>query len=188
MARNLYDVGDRSPNQKLDWLSEKQERSVQVMPLGIVMVALAIGALAIVIIRNVLPAPVSDTQVPQSTSINMHFSLCDDVNGQACVLGPGAYAYQGRSYHLSDVSVPSLAGAQCPVEAERAQAGRLALLAMLNGGAFDAHPDEADADPSARMLVRDGVSLGELMILKNYAQPWSGTPVDWCAKESEKLV
>jgi len=26
------------------------------------------------------------------------------------------------------------------------------------------------------------------MILKNYAQPWSGTPVDWCAKEAEKLV
>lgn len=183
MARNLYEMGDPSPNQKLDWLSERQERSVQVMPLGILMVALAVGALVIMVLRSVLPAPAPESQAPVTTSIDTRFSACDEVKDEPCVLGPDRYAYQGQVYHLSDISVPRLTEARCPAEAEQARKGRYVLLAMLNGGAFDARPDAADRDPSARMLVRDGVSIGELMILKDYARPWSAKPLDWCAPE-----
>ena len=66
-------------------------------------------------------------------------------------------------------------------EAERAQEGRIALAAMMNGGAFEARPDPIDPDPAARVLVRDGVSIGQLMILKGHARPWSPKPIHWCA-------
>jgi hypothetical protein len=55
------------------------------------------------------------------------------------------------------------------------------LMTMMNGGAFEALPDTADTDPSSRILLRDGVSIGQLMILKHHAQPWSRNPTNWCA-------
>ena len=38
-----------------------------------------------------------------------------------------------------------------------------------------------EADPAARRLTRDEVSLGEIMILKGHASLWSAAPIDWCA-------
>ncbi|WP_303758541.1 hypothetical protein [Sphingobium yanoikuyae] len=46
---------------------------------------------------------------------------------------------------------------------------------------FVAHLAPADSDPDARILVRDGVSLGQRPILQYHARPWSNRPIDWRA-------
>ncbi|MCP1469096.1 hypothetical protein J3E64_000767 [Sphingobium sp. OAS761] len=183
MARNLYDVGDRHPDVSGAWLNEKEDRQGRIVPIGAVLVALALGAAVLLIMKDALPMG-GDGQAKNSpTRISDQFWACDDVRGDACVLSANSYAWRGRAYHLSDISVPREPGAQCPTEADLARRGRASLLAMMNGGAFDARPDPADHDPAARLLIRDGVSLGQLMVLKGYAVAWSPTPVDWC-KES----
>jgi hypothetical protein len=182
MARNLYDVGDRHPDESGAWLNDKQEQKARVVPIGLLLGALAIAGAIALLLAKILPAP-DDTakQVAAPTSINEPFALCDDVRGDACILSANAYAWRGTRYHLADISVPSGTAPRCPAEAERAQKGRAALAAMVNGGAFEARPDAADPDPAARLLLRDGVSIGQLMILKGHAKPWSRTPIDWCA-------
>lgn len=180
MARNLYDVGDLHPDESSAWLNDKQERAARVVPIGMMLVALAIAGVAVFSFKTVLPAPGATTSAAEPTSISQRFALCDDSKGDACVLSADSYAWRGDRYHLSDISVPSQAQPRCPQEATRAQSGRAALARMMNGGAFEARPDSADADRSARILTRDGVSIGQLMILKGHAQPWSRTPIDWC--------
>lgn len=181
MARNLYDVGDRTPDDAGSWLNEKQEKRARVVPIGTLCVALALAIGGALLLGQFLPAADEADKAPAPTAtITDEFALCDDSKGDACVLGADAYAWRGQRYHLADISVPSAIDAHCPKEAERARKGRSALLAMMNGGAFQALPDAADTDPSARILLRDNVSIGQLMILKGHAKPWSDKPVNWC--------
>lgn len=183
MARNLYDLGDRTPDPSGAWLHDKQESRTRIVPVGIILVALLIAGGAILLFKDMLPAP-EHAEVVGPTTISERFESCDDLTGDACILSADSYAYKGQRYRVADISVPSQADAKCPAEAELAQQGRTALAAMINGGAFDARPDPVDPDPSARLLVRDGVSLGQLMILKGHARPWSPKPINWCLGEA----
>lgn len=181
MARNLYDVGDRTPDETGSWLNEKQEKRARLIPVGMLLLALALAAGGAMLLLQILPGTnESSRPVATPTTISEEFALCDDSKGDACVLGADAYAWRGRRYHLADISVPGEIDPRCPQEAALAHRGRAVLLAMMNGGAFDAMPDSADTDPSARILLRDGVSIGQLMILKGHARPWSRQPIDWC--------
>lgn len=180
MARNLYDLGDRTPALHGDGADDDAENRSPIVPVGMVLLAFVVAGLAIYLFRTAMPSANSQARrVDAATSITAEFALCDDPRGEACVLSPDSYAYAGRRYHLADIRVPSQTGAPC--EARQAQQGRVALAVMLNGGAFQALPDSADNDRSARLLIRDGVSLGQLMILKHHARPWSRDAVDWCA-------
>lgn len=187
MARNLYDVGDRTPDDTGSWLNEKQEKRARVVPIGMLLGALALAIGGAIMFGRLLPtASEADKIAATTTSITDEFALCDDSKGSACVLSADSYAWRGQLYHIADISVPSAIDARCPEEADRARKGRATLLAMMNGGAFNALPDAADSDPSARILLRDNVSIGQLMILKGHAKPWSGKPIDWC-KGAERI-
>ncbi|MFY9351238.1 MAG: nuclease [Sphingobium sp.] len=179
MARNLYDLGDQCPDPNGAWLNEREEGRSRIVPMGMLVVALAGAGLAVVLLKDSLPDPNGPAVEP--TSISDRFALCDDPQGDACVLSGDAYAWRGKRYHVADMKAPDAADPGCAQEAERAAAARIALAAMMNGGAFEARRDPADADPSARLLLRDGVSIGQLMILKGHARPWSDTAPDWCA-------
>lgn len=181
MARNLYDVGDRTPDDTGSWLNEKQEKRARLVPIGMLLGALALAIGGTIMFGRLLPASDEVRKASTATTgITDEFVLCDDSKGSACVLSANSYAWRGQLYHIADISVPSAIDARCPQEAERARKGRAVLLAMMNGGAFDALPDAADSDPSARILLRDNVSIGQLMVLKGHARPWSGKPIDWC--------
>lgn len=183
MAQSLYEIGDPTRDPQDRWLNEKDERRAGILPLRMLLIALLAGGMLLLLLRTVLPsgAEPSAAMAQGPTVIATRFSACDNLDGEACVLSPDSYAYQGRRYHLADISVPRLEDARCPLEAERARRGRTALRAMMNGGAFEARSDPTDSDPGARLLVRDGVSFGQLMILKHHARPWTDKPIDWCA-------
>lgn len=184
MAHSLYDIGDDNDGRTDPWLNDRQDRRSAIIPVRLVLIAIVLGVLALVLLYNRMPAsgapsaPATSAEAP--TAISTRFALCDDIAGQACILSAGSYAYQGRRYRIADISAPQLNDAACPLEAEQARRGRSALQAMMNGGRFDAYPDPSDSDPRARILMRDGVSLGQLMILKHHARPWSSRPIDWC--------
>jgi hypothetical protein len=182
MARNLYDVGDRTPDEGDGWLIDKQEKRAKLVPIGMVAAAIALAIIGTIVMMQAVPASGGPAHTAYSSNmIADEFALCDDTKGQACVLTADTYAWRGQQYHLADIRAPSEIAAQCPQEAARARKGRFALMAMMNGGAFQAVQDSADSDPSARILMRDGVSIGQLMILKSHAKPWSRDPVRWCA-------
>ncbi len=187
MARNLYDVGDSRPSQSGKFLRESSEAQPGSVPWAMLIVALGVGGLAIAAIAFSLSGVeigaggnAADPAAPSTFTISDRFSLCDDEDGQACVLSPSTYSWRGKVYHVSDIVTPGIFDAHCPEEADLAARGRHALAGMLNGGDFEARPDAADSDPQARILVRDGVSLGELMVMKGYAKPWTKDAVDWC--------
>ena len=181
MARNLYDVGDARSSTSDKWLNERDERRARIVPRGALLLVLALGGTGALLFRDMLPDP-SASKAASSITIIDSFGICDDPAGRACVLTPGRYAYRGRSYRIADVTAPDPARPACAQEAEMAQSGRVALLALMNGGAFEARP--VPHDSGARLLVRDGVSLGSILVLKGHARPAGARTVDWCATEA----
>ncbi len=179
MARNLYDLDDRPSGRTDNWLREKQDSRARILPVGSMLLALLLAAALAFVMQDFLPAadpPGADA----STVINEDFTLCDDAVTSPCVLSASEYVHQGQHYRLADISVPSLAWPRCAAEGDLARHGRMAFLGMLNGGSLEAARDPTDTDPQARILRRDGVSLGSLMIAKGFAKPWSATPINWC--------
>jgi hypothetical protein len=176
MARNLYEMGD-APTQTDAWLNDQQERRARIIPRGALVMAVLLGGAAFLVLREMAPDPNAKAVTP--TTVIDNFSACDDPTGEACVLATDRYAWRGRTYVLADIRAPSASAPHCPQEAELAQQGRATLLALMNGGAFEAQP--APTSLSGRILIRDGVSLGSLLILKGFAKPAGDEPVDWCA-------
>lgn len=190
MARNLYDLGDRETDQDDDWLKKRRSRRAKILPLSLVAAALIVGLACLALLRALLPAsgaPAAGPAASDAVAINQDFALCDDPRGVACVLSAGRFSWCGEAYHLADVSVPDPDEPRCPAEEQMARQGRQTLLSMLNGGAFEMRPDPSDSDDHARILMRDGMSLGQILILKGLAKPWSKQPLDWCKGVAKAL-
>ena len=175
MARNLYDIGDQrsSPD---TWLRDRQDGRQRVVPIGSVLIALLLAVAGVLLFHYAVPDP--EKAQSASTIIIDSFSACDESGGNGCTLSADRYSWHGRTYRVADIRAPSLDNPRCPQEAELARNGRTAMLALMNGGAFDARP--APSGGSERILIRDGVSLGSILILKGYARPPGEDQIDWC--------
>jgi hypothetical protein len=178
MARNLYDMGDKPASAADGWLREQQDGRARILPRGAMLLALALGGTGALLLKDIIPSASRSDAVSAITVVDA-FAACDDPAGSACLLSAGRFAWHGRSYRIADVAAPEVASAGCEAEAEIAQKARATMLALMNGGAFEARP--APGDDNARILVRDGVSLGSILILKGYAKPVSDKSHNWCA-------
>jgi endonuclease YncB( thermonuclease family) len=58
------------------------------------------------------------------------------------------------------------------------------LLALINDGPFELHAwpgrDEDRYGRKLRVLVRDGRSLGDVLVSEGLARTWSGRREPWC--------
>ena len=102
--------------------------------------------------------------------------------GQGDCVIDGATFRTGRDIvRLADIEVPAIAGAECRAEALRGERAMRRLLALLNAGPFMVEP-AADASASAplrRIVTRNGVSLGAMLIAEGHAiEP--GSRRSWC--------
>ncbi|MET0370850.1 MAG: nuclease [Sphingobium sp.] len=178
MAHNLYDLGDQPSTTPDRWLRERTERRRHIVPRGALLVALILGGGGFLLFKDILPDPRAAKAASAITIVDS-FRACDDPTGTACALSADRYAWRGRSYAIGDIRGPSLTSPSCEQEGELAKQGRAALLALMNGGAFEARPDPDNTN--ARLLVRDGVSLGSLLVIRGFAVPAGAGKTDWCA-------
>jgi hypothetical protein len=181
MARNLYEMGDQPPELTGEWLNERDEKRSRLVPVGMVLAAIAFAGAAVMLAAQILPADGKAPEVQAPMSIDETFALCDGSTGQSCVLSADRYSYHGRTYRLTGMQVPNLEKPRCKMEADRAVQARRTLAILLNGGVFDALADPSQKDPDVRILTRDGVSIGQLMILKGQARSLSDGAINWCA-------
>lgn len=184
MAYGLYDIDDRKAG-RFNLHEAGQEKRQGALPLTALFMALLGGAAAILAV-----GPQLLWSQPQSQHggdfggivINTSFDACSgSARAAACVLSPREFSYGNRTYHLSDIRTPDGQFPACDAEQQLAGKAQRTFIGILNGGAFESLPDPSDSDPAARILMRDGVSIGQIMIAKGVAQPWAPKPYNWCA-------
>lgn len=113
------------------------------------------------------------------------FSLCGAAPRQTCVVDGDTFWLNGQKIRVSDINAPETIGAQCPDERSRGEAAKLRLLDLLNRGPVTLVDDPRGHDRYGRRLarvLRDGISIGEILVREGLAEPWRGRRSNWCER------
>jgi micrococcal nuclease len=110
-------------------------------------------------------------------------TICPNGARDNCVHDGDSFWLQGDRIRIADIDTPELNG-PCQAERELAIRSRNRLLVLLNEGTFELRPfpgrDRDRYDRLLRIVVRDGRSVGDMLVSENLARTWSGRREPWC--------
>ncbi|MBR0555888.1 thermonuclease family protein [Ciceribacter sp. L1K23] len=130
------------------------------------------------------PAPVQQTDTVSITA-SAQFTLCGGSRRVNCVVDGDTFWLNGEKIRIADIDTPELSPPRCETERQLGEAAKRELLAQLNAGGFQLTKVGArDTDRYGRKLrtvIRDGHSVGDVLIEKGLARRWDGARRGWCA-------
>jgi micrococcal nuclease len=144
--------------------------------------ALGAGAMALVGQQTwASPAPVPATPAPQTVS--EQFPLCHKQRLTSCIIDGDTLRIDGTDIRLADIDAPEIYSPKCPSEKALGDRATDRLAALVNAGPFSLKPGQHERDlygRPLRILVRDGRSLGLVLVGEGLARPWAGKREPWC--------
>lgn len=112
------------------------------------------------------------------------FGLCHQGGGTNCVVDGDTIWLDGQKIRIADIDTPETHPARCPQEARLGKAATRRLQELLNQGPFDLRTPRRATDRygrQLRVLERDGVSLGMILVREGLARPYKGGKRQpWC--------
>lgn len=112
------------------------------------------------------------------------YSLCSGGVRHHCVVDGDTIWHQGTKIRIADIDTPEVSEPRCPSEAALGAKATKRLLQLVNLGPFELHSwpgrDEDKYGRKLRVLVRDGRSLGDILVSEGLARTWSGRRQPWC--------
>lgn len=118
-----------------------------------------------------------------SGSISVRFGICPDGLHRDCVVDGDTFWLGDQKIRIADIDTPELSPPRCEAERIKGETAKIRLLDLLNGGAFSLEAGDRDEDRYGRKLrrvVRDGQSIGEILISEGLARRWDGARHHWC--------
>lgn len=113
-----------------------------------------------------------------------HFAFCHTGGGFNCVVDGDTIWIKGIKVRLADIDAPETHPPRCPLEADLGNRATRRLLELVNQGPFVASPtggrDEDRYGRQLRILVRNGQSLGDILVSEGLARTWDGARHPWC--------
>lgn len=112
------------------------------------------------------------------------FSLCRYESDRNCVIDGDTIRYAGEKIRLLDIDAPEIANPQCPQEAALGERAKQRLVALLNAGSFEivarGWRDTDQYDRKLRLLIRNGRSLGDVLVAEGLARHFGSGRRSWC--------
>lgn len=115
--------------------------------------------------------------------VSVRFRICPDGPHRDCVVDGDAFWLGDQKTRITDIDTPELSPPRCEAERIKGEAAKIRLLELLNDGAFSLVTGDRDEDRYGRKLrrvVRDGQSIGEILISEGLARRWDGARHPWC--------
>lgn len=111
------------------------------------------------------------------------FYFCG-IRNDNCVVDGGTFRYRGEEIRVADVDAPRIKQASCDSERARGFYAKQRLRELLNAGDFrliDAigRNDDKNSE-NLRVVMRDGRSLGAVLVSEGLVRPWKGQLKPWC--------
>lgn len=117
-------------------------------------------------------------------AVNITFGKCHNGSGFNCVIDGDTFRIHGQSIRVADIDTPETYKPRCADEAKLGAMATARIMALLNEGPFTLEPvpgrDHDRYDRLLRIVVRDGVSLGSILVSEGLARPWAGRRLPWC--------
>lgn len=111
------------------------------------------------------------------------FPLCGSGARVTCVVDGDTFWLDGVTIRIADINTPETGAPACAAEAALGREATERLATLLRAGPFSLAPADRDEDRYGRKLrvvMRDGVSLGDTLVAEGLAHPWRGHKESWC--------
>jgi endonuclease YncB( thermonuclease family) len=122
--------------------------------------------------------PVQAQDAPQA-----HFARCESSPRQTCVVDGDTLWLDGAKIRLADINTPETSQPGCASERALGEQATRRLVELLNEGPFTLQRQGRDTDRYGRLLrvaMREGRSLGQVLVAEGLAEEWQGRRSDWC--------
>lgn len=91
---------------------------------------------------------------------------------------------KGVKIRIADIDTPEISQPRCAAEKALGERATVRLMELVNAGSFDIlawkNRDKDRNGRKLRILVRDGRSLGDILVSEGLARTWTGQRLPWC--------
>ena len=113
-----------------------------------------------------------------------HYPVCARGMMRAnCVVDGDTFYLDGATIRISDIDAPETHPPRCAHEADLGDRATRRLSELLSAGPFQLVRADRDVDKYGRQLrvvIRDGRSIGKMLVAEGLARAWSGKRRAWC--------
>jgi endonuclease YncB( thermonuclease family) len=108
-----------------------------------------------------------------------------------CVIDGDTFLFNGERILIADIDAPETKLAKCDEERSRGAHAKARLRELLNAGKFtlvETAAGFADAEAGKRRLVmRNGKSLGDLLLAEGLVRKRASRPLTWCGPTTARI-
>jgi len=127
------------------------------------------------------PAPAA--AISQADMLRATFSFCGEGRRVTCIVDGDTFWLSGERIRIADIDTPEINPPRCEEERIKGEAAKRRLRELMNAGPFSLVAGTRDEDQYGRRLrtvVRDGRSIGEILVGEGLARRWDGVRRSWC--------
>lgn len=118
------------------------------------------------------------------SKVSVAFQNCATGTRQACVVDGDTIWLDGQKIRIADIDTPEVSEPRCSTELALGNRATGRMLELINEGPFELRGwpgrDTDRYGRKLRVLVRDGRSLGDILVSEGLARTWSGRREPWC--------
>lgn len=112
------------------------------------------------------------------------YELCGSGIRVNCIVDGDTLWKDGVKIRIADVDTPEISQPRCAAEKALGERATIRLMELVNAGPFQmqAWPgrDDDKYGRKLRVLVRDGRSIGDMLVSEGLARTWTGRRQPWC--------
>ncbi|TAU57454.1 thermonuclease family protein [Rhizobium ruizarguesonis] len=115
---------------------------------------------------------------------SVKFEKCTGGHRTACVIDGDTLWIEGTKIRIADIDAPEISEPKCASELALGDRATDRLVELVNQGPLElqAWPgrDKDRYGRALRVLVRNGHSLGDILVSEGLARTWAGRREPWC--------
>ncbi len=112
------------------------------------------------------------------------FRKCESGHRTTCVVDGDTLWIGGEKIRVADIDTPEVSEPKCASELALGQRATRRLIELVNQAPFELHAwpghDKDRYGRKLRVLIRNGKSLGDILVSEGLARTWSGRRQAWC--------
>lgn len=112
------------------------------------------------------------------------FGKCTGGHRNACVIDGDTLWIDGTKVRVADIDAPEISEPKCALELALGNRATERLIELVNQGPFEIRVwpgrDKDRYGRALRVLMRDGHSIGDILVSEGLARTWTGRREPWC--------
>lgn len=120
---------------------------------------------------------------PEEDGLRASFDVFGEGKRVTCVVDGDTFWLSGQKFRIADIDTPELSPPRCEAERMKGEAAKKRLRELLSAESFSLVAGWRDEDKHGRKLrtvIRDGRSIGDVLVREGLARPWDGARRGWC--------